>query len=316
MVREVPKAPVRSGLRLPNVVKLVNLLAVVLPFLAVVLAVALTWGWGVDAASMSVFAAMYLLTAVGVTLGYHRLFTHRSFQTFAPVRAALAVLGSMAMEGPLFYWVAVHRRHHQHADDADDPHSPHGHGEGVLAMLRGLWHAHAGWLLERTPPDLSRYVGDLRKDPVVRRVDRLFPLWVAIGLTSPAVVCGLITGTWTGALLGFLWGGLVRIFFVHHVTWSINSVCHLWGYQTFQGGDESRNNPIFGVLGLGEGWHNNHHAFPTSARHGLRWWEIDATYLLIRGMEACGLAWKVRRPSAEAIAVKRQARTFSPAALH
>lgn len=306
MVQEVQHTPARSGLHLPSVVKVINLLAVVLPFLALILAVVLTWGWGVDAASVIVFVAMYLLTAVGVTLGYHRLFTHRSFQTFAPVRAALAVFGSMAMEGPLFYWVAIHRRHHQHADDVDDPHSPHQHGQGMLAMLRGLWHAHAGWLFAPTPTDLYRYVGDLRKDSLLRGADRLFVLWVAVGLILPTVVCGLITGTWTGAMLGFLWGGLVRIFFVHHVTWSINSVCHFWGYQSFKGDDESRNNPIFGVLGLGEGWHNNHHTFPTSARHGLQWWEIDATYVLIRGLELCGLAWKVRRPTAEAVALKRQ----------
>ena len=288
-----------------RVVKVINLIAVALPFAALLLTIAVTWGWGVDGHSLAVFGVMYILTAVGVTLGYHRLFTHRSFQTFAPVRATLAVLGSMAAEGPVLYWVAVHRRHHQHADHEDDPHSPHLHGKGLVAMGRGLWHAHAGWLFGATPPNLPHYVGDLRRDPMVLRVSKLFPLWVAVGLILPAIVCGLLTQSWGGVLLGFLWGGLVRIFFVHHVTWSINSVCHFWGYQTFKGDDESRNNPLFGVLGLGEGWHNNHHAFPTSARHGLRWWEFDATYLFIRLMEQCGLAWKVRRPTAAAILAKR-----------
>ena len=270
--------------RVSRTLKWVNFLAVVVPFLGFGAAVVWFWGWGLDWPTVAIFAVMYAGTGVGVTVGYHRLFTHRAFETTRPIRATLGILGSMAVEGPILYWVAVHRRHHQHADDDEDPHSPHHHGGGVGGTLRGLWHAHAGWLFTEHAPGLSRYVGDLRKDPVASRVSALFPLWVLLGLLLPTLAGGLISMSWTGALLGFLWGGLARIFLVHHVTWSINSVCHVWGYQSFHVGDESRNNAVMGVLGLGEGWHNNHHAFPTSARHGLRWWELDISYLIIRAL--------------------------------
>jgi stearoyl-CoA desaturase (delta-9 desaturase) len=170
--------------------------------------------------------------------------------------------------------------------------------------MRGLWHAHVGWIFRPDAPGLYRYVADLYPDRLLRRISVLFPLWVAISMLLPAAVGGLVSLSWTGALLGFIWGGLVRVFLVHHVTWSINSVCHLWGTRPFRSHDESRNNPIFGVLGLGEGWHNNHHAFPTSARHGLRWWEFDASYLIIRGLELLGLAWRVKVPSAAALSAK------------
>jgi len=238
-------------------------------------------------------------------VGYHRLFTHRSFKTPRPVAALLATLGSMAVEGPLLHWVAVHRRHHQHSDEHDDPHSPHAHGTTLWGIARGMWHAHMGWLMQAPPRGLVRYVGDLRRDTMIRRMSRLFPLWVLLGLLIPAVLGGLLTMSWTGVLLGFIWGGLVRIFLVHHVTWSINSVCHIWGSRPFQCHDESRNNPIFGVLAFGEGWHNNHHAFPTSARHGLRWWQIDVSYLVIRGMALVRLAHDVRVPTADRVAAKR-----------
>jgi stearoyl-CoA desaturase (delta-9 desaturase) len=282
-------------------VRLVTLLGVVLPFLGLAAAVFCVWGWGFSSVHLGLLAGMYLTTAVGVTVGYHRLFTHRAFETTRPVRFVLAVLGSMAVEGPLLKWVAMHRRHHQHSDSAGDPHSPHHHGEGLRGLIAGAWHAHVGWLFDRDPEDLPRYVGDLQSDPLLRRVSRSWTVWSALGLALPAVLGGLITWTWTGVLLGFIWGGLVRIFLVHHVTWSVNSVCHLWGTRPFNSHDESRNNPIFGVIGLGEGWHNNHHAFPTSARHGLRWWEFDASYWIIRGLELCGLARKVKVPAADAL---------------
>jgi stearoyl-CoA desaturase (delta-9 desaturase) len=204
--------------------------------------------------------------------------------------------------------VAQHRKHHQNSDDEGDPHSPHSEGEGFFGMLRGLWHAHVGWVFQPDAPDLDRYVGDLKKDNVVRKVSNLFSLWVVLGLLIPTVLGGLISMSWTGALLGFIWGGLARVFLVHHVTWSINSVCHLWGSRDFESHDESRNNVIFGILGLGEGWHNNHHAFPTSARHGLKWWQFDFSYLFIRGMEMLGLATKVRVPARQQIEAKRRKR--------
>jgi stearoyl-CoA desaturase (delta-9 desaturase) len=249
---------------------------------------------------------MYLATGLGITVGYHRLFSHRSFDAPRPVAAVLAVLGSMAVEGPLLKWVATHRRHHQHSDRDEDPHSPHLHGGGLRGLFKGLWHAHVGWIFSPESPGLFRYVADLRKDRLLEWVSRMFPLWAALSLLVPALLGGLLTMTWKGALLGFLWGGLARICWVHHVTWSINSVCHLWGTQPFRSRDHSRNNFVCGVLALGEGWHNNHHAFPTSARHGLKWWQIDVSYWVIRCMECMGLAFNVRVPDTATVAGKRK----------
>jgi len=208
--------------------KLINLIAVILPFAGFVAAMVLLWGIAFSWIHLVILAVMYLATAVGITVGYHRLFTHRSFKTSKPVAAVLAVLGSMAVEGPLLHWVGSHRKHHQHSDREEDPHSPHVHGSGLWSMIRGLYHAHLGWLFQSNPRALTRYTLDLRRDRVLRWVSRLFPLWVVVGLLIPAALGGLLTLSWTGALLGFLWGGLVRVFLVHHVTWSINSVCHIW----------------------------------------------------------------------------------------
>lgn len=278
---------------------------VVSPVLGLVSAVVLLWGTAFNWVYLALFGVMYLLTGLGITVGFHRLFTHKSFDASRPVSFALAALGSMAAQGPVLTWAAHHRRHHQHSDDEGDPHSPHGFGSGVVAVIRGFWRAHVGWMFERSPRDLHRYVPDLRKDRDLRLNHRLFPVWVLVGLAVPAVLGGLLTWSWVGVLLGFLWGGLVRVFFVHHVTWSVNSVCHIWGTRPFASHDESRNNPIFGVLALGEGWHNNHHAFPASARHGLRWWEFDASYLVIRGLALVGLARNVRVPAAHRLVSKR-----------
>jgi stearoyl-CoA desaturase (delta-9 desaturase) len=277
--------------------KALTVVVVVVPFLGLLAAVALVWGWGFSWVELGVLAGMYLLTGVGITVGFHRLFTHRAFDTNRVVQFILAALGSMSVQGPLLKWVAQHRRHHQHSDQVGDPHSPHTAGRGVLGLLRGFWHAHVGWLFESDPPNLGHYTRDLHQSQVLRVVSALFPLWVATGLLLPAVVGGLLTLTWLGALAGLIWGGLVRIFLVHHVTWSINSVCHLWGWRPFQTDDHSRNSYFFGVLGLGEGWHNNHHAFPTSARYGLRWWQIDVGYWVIRALSLVGLAWNVKLPA-------------------
>ncbi len=280
------------------------LLTVVLPFVGLIVGIVFLWEHGFSWVQLILLLVMYHLTGLGVTIGYHRLFTHRSFETTWPIRLALGILGSMAVQGPLLKWVAVHRRHHQHSDEPGDPHSPHLHGQGFLAMLRGLVHAHTGWLFSADFAGMERYVRDLSSDRMLRAVSRLFPLWVLIGLLIPAALGGLLSMTWYGVLAGFIWGGLVRVFLVHHMTWSINSVCHLWGGRPFRSQDESRNNAVFGVIGFGEGWHNNHHAFPTSARHGLRWWQVDLTYMIIRTLKAMKLAWKVRLPSVDAIALR------------
>jgi len=285
----------------------VNFLAIVLPLAGAVAAALLLWGWGFSWTHLLVLVGMYLATGLGITIGYHRLFTHKSFQAAPAVQMVLGILGSMAVEGPLFRWVATHRCHHKHSDRRNDPHSPHLHGEGWWGLLAGLWHAHCGWLFERDQPRLYRYIPDLLNQRSLRAINRGFPIWVMLGLLIPTVLGGLLTWSWSGLLMGFLWGGMARIFLVHHMTWSINSICHVWGTRPFHTPDQSRNNFVFGILGMGEGWHNNHHAFPASARHGLRWWEIDVSYWLIRGMAAIGLAWDVRVPDWRRLEAKRGA---------
>jgi stearoyl-CoA desaturase (delta-9 desaturase) len=299
-------------------VRLVNIAAVTIPFAGFVAATVLLWGVAFNWIYLAILVGMYIAPGLGITIGYHRLFTHRSFETPQAMAAILAALGSMAIEGPMLQWVAVHRSHHQHSDDHDDPHSPHAYGAGIRGTIRGLWHAHMGWIFaghtflptrnraSRVPHGVARYVKDLRRDPLCRWMNQTFPVWAFLGLLIPAVIGGILTMSWIGALLGFIWGGLVRVFLVHHTTWSVNSVCHIWGTRPFRSHDESRNNAIFGVLALGEGWHNNHHAFPTSARHGLRWWQFDLSYLIIRAMGLVGLARDVRVPSPERIAAKRR----------
>ncbi len=285
--------------------RLISLLAVIIPFIGLICAIYLLWGVGFGWTHLGLLVGGYVLTGLGITIGYHRLFTHKSFATGRVMTAVFALLGSMAVEGPLLRWAATHRCHHQHSDRDHDPHSPHGHGSGLAAFFRGLFHAHLGWFFAKSLPDEERYVPDLSSDRLVRYISKLFPLWVLLSLLIPAGIAGAISGTWTGAFLGLLWGGLVRVFIVHHVTWSINSVCHLWGTRPYQTHDHSRNNLVFGVIGFGEGWHNNHHAFPASPRHGLRWWQIDISYLIIRGMAAVGLAKDLRLPCRERVMARR-----------
>lgn len=287
-------------------VRLVNLTTIIVPFLGLAAVPFFLWGRGFYWTDLGLLLVMYALSALGITVGFHRLFTHRSFETNIVVKVIFAVLGSMAVQGPLLKWVATHRRHHQQSDTMEDPHSPYRRGPGIRGLLRGAWHAHIGWIIQPDPEDLSRYVRDHRKNAVLRVTSVLFPVWVALGLAIPAVLGGLLTGTWTGVWTGLIWGGLVRIFLVHHVTWSINSACHMWGRQPYQSGDQSRNNWVFGYLAMGEGWHNTHHAFPTSARHGLRWWQLDMSYWVIRALAAVHLAWNVRLPTKEAQAQKRR----------
>lgn len=307
--------PQPEPLTRPSIPSLIgSFTAVILPFLGLIAAAILLWDARFSWLNLSMLLGGYLLTALGITVGYHRLFTHKSFKTNPVVAAILGVLGSMAVEGPLLEWVSYHRRHHQHADKPDDPHSPHHHGSGFIAWCRGLAHAHLGWLFTRRPTrrTLARYVPDLQADPVLRTVSRLFPLWAALSVLIPALIGLAVTQTLYGALMGFIWGGLLRIFLVHHVTWSVNSICHIWGSRPFETHDASRNNPVFGILALGEGWHNTHHAFPTSARHGLEWWQIDISYLIIKAMALLGLAKDLKLPAPERVESKR--RRHSPAA--
>jgi stearoyl-CoA desaturase (Delta-9 desaturase) len=284
----------------PLMQRIMTGIAIVVPFLAVAASPFLVWGWGFHWTDLSLLVVLYVLTAVGITVGFHRLFTHRSFETNVVVQFILAALGSMALQGSLFKWVALHRLHHQYSDSADDPHSPHHFGRAGLGFVRGFWHAHIGWFFEPDPPDLAGYVKDLSRSRSLRVADALFLAWAALGLAVPAVLGGLLTHTWAGVWTGLIWGGLVRLFLVHHVTWSVNSACHLWGSQPFGSHDRSRNNFVFGVLAMGEGWHNSHHAFPSSARHGLQWWQVDVSYWIIRALALVGLTWNVKVPTKQA----------------
>jgi stearoyl-CoA desaturase (delta-9 desaturase) len=297
-------AAVAGADRASTIYKLVNLAVVVFPFIGFIAAMTLLAFVDFHWIYPTLLVALYVVSGLGITVGYHRLFTHKSFDAGPIVTWFWAVAGSTAAEGPILRWAAMHRQHHQYSDKEHDPHSPHLHEDTAWGAIKGAWHAHVGWLFQNDPANMNRYIADLQKDKVVVMVSNQFLLWLGVSFLVPAVIAGLVTGSWLGALMGFLWGGAARIFVVHHITWSINSVCHLWGARPFNSHDHSRNNIIFGIIGFGEGWHNNHHAFPASARHGLMWWQIDTSYMVIRGMEMLGLAKRIRVPSPERIASK------------
>jgi stearoyl-CoA desaturase (delta-9 desaturase) len=271
------------------------------PVLALGLVVWQAWAEALRWSDLLVFAITYVTTALGVTIGFHRYLTHRSFATSRPLRAILAALGSSAIEGPVISWVADHRKHHAFADCEGDPHSPHvGHAGGWRGALGGLLHAHVGWLFVHSGRGAKqRYAPDLLADPIIRFVDRTFVIWAALGLAVPFGLGVAIGGSVRAGLTGLLWGGAVRILVVHHVTYSINSLCHFFGRRRFPTDDESRNLAWLALPSFGEAWHNNHHAFPTAARHGLRRWEIDPSAVVIRLLEVSGLVWDVVRVSPE-----------------
>jgi stearoyl-CoA desaturase (delta-9 desaturase) len=276
-----------------------------IPFIGLGLVVWQTWATALRWSDFVVFLIMYMGTGLGVTVGFHRMLTHRSFQTKPWVRGTLAALGSMAIEGPVISWVADHRKHHAFADQEGDPHSPHvDHGHGWRGALRGLLHAHVGWLFIHTQrANKERYAPDLLADPQIRFVERTFLYWAVGGLLLPFFLGWAIGGSVHSALTGLLWGGLIRMLLLHHVTYSINSLCHFFGRRKFDTDDESRNLAWLAPLSFGEAWHNNHHAFPTSAAHGLGRWEFDISAIVIRLLEKTGLAWDVVR-----VAPERQAR--------
>jgi stearoyl-CoA desaturase (delta-9 desaturase) len=269
------------------------------------------WNEALHWRDLAIFAVVYVLTGLGITVGFHRLLTHRSFKTSRVMRGVLAALGSAAIEGPVISWVADHRKHHTFSDEQGDPHSPHvGHGGGWRGTLRGLFHAHMGWLFIHTERGAKRrFAPDLMDDPVVSFVDRTFLLWAVVGLAVPFGLGYAIGGTLVAGLTALLWGGAVRVFLLHHFTYSINSVCHVFGRRQFATDDESRNVFWLALPTFGEAWHNNHHAFPTSAFHGLRRWELDPSSGVIWSLERLGLIWDVVRISPE-----RQAAEAAPSA--
>lgn len=288
----------------------ITITAVVVPFLGFIAAIVLLWGGAVDALDLGIFLVMYVFTAFGVTTGYHRLLTHRSFETKPWIRALFAIAGSMSLQGAPIHWVADHRKHHDFSDQQGDPHSPHTHGRpGWRGVLGGWWHSHMGWLFSRDErASASRYARDLKNDPAIVWVDRWFFAWVLLGLAIPfALGFALSGGNLDAGVTALIWGGPARIFVQHHATWSVNSICHMYGKQPFETGDLSTNNWVVAMVSMGEGWHHNHHAFPTSARHGLQRFQFDPAYYTIRLLEKLGLAWNVRTPSGDAIEKKLRA---------
>jgi stearoyl-CoA desaturase (delta-9 desaturase) len=301
-----------AGISIPRLTRrrstlLATFLGVAVPPIALAVAIAQLWGIAVQPVDIVVFGVFYTLTGLGISIGFHRLFTHRSFQTTRSLRILWAVLGSLALQGPVIGWVTEHRKHHAYSDKAGDPHSPHvGHRPGLLGRVGGLWHAHVGWLFTtkgRAHDD--RFAGDLLADRSIRMVDRLYPLWIAATFGLPFLAGFAVTGTLRGGVEALVWGGLVRVLLLHHATWSVNSVCHSVGSRPYMARDQSRNNWIVAVLTFGEGWHNNHHAFPSSALLGLDRRQLDVGALVLRGLRRLNLVWDVNCPDADQRARRR-----------
>ncbi|MGI8708264.1 MAG: acyl-CoA desaturase [Actinomycetota bacterium] len=277
----------------------------IIPFVGFVWAVVNWWGSGLSIVDAVIAGVFYLFTGFGITVGFHRYFTHGSFETNRFLRGTLAIAGSMAVQGPVIKWVADHRRHHAFSDQEGDPHSPHlEDGPGVKGVVKGLWHAHMGWLFSDEQTSPRRWAPDLLKDPLIMRIDRLFPLWLVLTFALPPAVGWAVTGTLAGAFTAGLWGSLVRVFMLHHVTWSINSICHFYGKRPFKGDDHSTNNWLLSLVSLGESWHNNHHAFPTAARHGIGRFQFDLTGAFIGFLEKVGAARRVKRVNPKQLAAK------------
>lgn len=278
---------------------------IIIPALATLAAFVLAFWIPPSTTDLVVMALLYVGTTLGVTAGFHRLFAHRSYKAKAPLKAFLGVMGCAAMQGTLVYWVATHRRHHQYSEGDGDPHSPYTFEGETLSKWRGLWHSHLGWMLDSRMTNTVKFAKDLIRDPLIGRINKLYWLWVALGLLLPAVIGAIAVQSWTGALTGLLWGGFVRMFFAHHAMWTSGSTAHIFGSRPFLTRDKSTNNGLLAVPNLGEAWHNNHHAFPSSALFGLNWWQLDIGGLFIQGCGKIGLVSDIRRPTKEMIEEKK-----------
>lgn len=283
---------------------------VVTPFIGTIAALVWMGVYGISSVDVGLFLIMYAITTLGITAGFHRLFTHRSFKTGKTIQVLLGIAGSMAAQGPVLFWTACHRRHHASSDDSNDPHSPNVGGEGIWGKFLGLWHAHIGWMFNHNNENWLKYVPDLLRDNLIFKVSQWYFFWVFLGFLIPAILGGFLSHSWQGTISGLLWGGFVRMFVVHQSTWSINSICHSFGSRSYETNDYSTNNLICALLAFGEGWHNNHHAFQTSAKHGIEWWQVDVTYWLIYILEKLGWASNVNLPNACLLKAKKTKSTI------
>ncbi len=290
-------------LKIPQ--KLHALAIVLVPLLGSIVAVAMVPYLSVGLVEIGLLSSMYVLTVIGITVGFHRYFAHSAFQTNTTVRIILAILGSMACQGPLIYWVSNHRRHHQYSDQPGDPHSPYFNGDKRLGKISGLWHSYVGWTFTHELTNTFFFAKDLLHDPVILKINRLYYFWFFLSYAIPTILGGMIKGTSIGFISGFIWGGCVRLFLSYIFGLSINSITHLYGNRSFDTREQSTNNSWLAIPTLGEAWHNNHHAFPNSAKFGLNWWQLDPGYWVVNALEKLGLVYFVKAPTAGMIESKR-----------
>ena len=279
---------------------------VFVPLISIFFSIPIVFTIGVNSIDIWIFLLMTILSTIGIEVGFHRYLSHNSFKTNNIFRKALAIMGCIAGEGPPIYWVATHRRHHQYSDKIGDPHSPNLTGTGFKNKLRGLWHAHLGWIVDLELTNTALYAKELLKDSSLYSINKYYFLWFLSGLIIPGIIEGLITQSWLGFLSGILWGGIIRIFVAQNLTYSINSLCHVYGNVFLKTEDKSKNiGGIFAILTWGGSYHNNHHAFPNTAINQFTWWQIDLSGLLLRIFESIGLVWDLKCPRLEAIAAKK-----------